>query len=198
MSDLRSRAVVFGVTSGAAVLLAVPVVALAQVPGVVVGGVNQAQDVVRAAPAPPLSLPAPAPAPKPAPAAPAPAPAASAPAPAASAPATAQTRSAPATAPQGSGGPAGTTRAHAASGKHAKADGERSGVRADAAADKDAAGTEATAAQTDTQIANDPASTPRDASPATLPFTGLQLALMLLVGAAAVAAGSVLRRTARA
>jgi len=70
-------------------------------------------------------------------------------------------------------------------------------VRAHAAAGQEASGPGASASQTDTQIADDPASAPRDASPDTLPFTGLQLALMLLAGMAALAAGSVLRRTAR-
>ena len=203
MFDLRSRAAIAGVTTGAAVLLAVPVVALGQVPGVdqVVGGVNQAaQDVVKAAPAPPVSLPAPAPAPapKPAPAAPAPAPAASAPAPAAQAPAaSAPARSAPATASQGSNGSGGTTHA---SGKRSRSSGERSGARvhAAAAADKKASGPKASDAQTDTQIADEPASMPRDASPETLPFTGLQLALLVLAGLTAVATGSVVRRAARA
>ena len=63
--------------------------------------------------------------------------------------------------------------------------------------DQDVSGPGASASQTDTQIADDPASAPREASPDTLPFTGLQLTLMLLAGAAALAAGSVLRRTAR-
>ena len=189
MFHSRSRAAVTGAATGAAVLLAVPVMALAQVPGVdqVVGGVNQAaQDVVQAAPAPPVRLPAPAPAPTPA--APAPAPAASAPAPSAPATAAAPTRSATASGSQASGG---TTSAHPAGGKSSTAGGHSGGVRAHAAAGG------ASASQTDTQIADAPASVPRDASPDTLPFTGLQLALMLLAGMAALAAGSVLRRTAR-
>ena len=196
MFHSRSRAAITGATTGAAILLAVPVVALGQVPGVdkVVGGVNQAaQDVVQAAPAPPVRLPAPATAPKPAaPAAPAPAPAASAPSapvPAAQAPA----RSATASGSQSSGG---TTGAHA-SGAHSKAGGQSGGVNAHAAGDQAASGPDASASQTDTEIADDPASAPREASPDTLPFTGLQLALLLLAGTAALAAGSVLRRTAR-
>lgn len=183
MFNLRSRAAFAGVTAGA-VLLAVPVVALGQVPGVdqVVGGVNQAaHDVVRAAP--PVRLPAPAP--QPAPAAPAPAPAASAPAPAASAPAATPTRGAAASASQGSGGSAGTASAHAASGKRAKSG---AGVQAHAATDNGASGSEANVSQTDTHIADDPASATSEASPETLPFTGLQLALVLMAGLAAVAA----------
>jgi len=38
---------------------------------------------------------------------------------------------------------------------------------------------------------------PEDPSPSNLPFTGLQLALMAMVGLAAVATGSVLRRGTR-
>ncbi len=147
----RSRAAVTVAATGAAILLAVPVVALGQVPGVdqVVGGVNQAvQDVVKAAPAPPVRLPAPAQAPKPAPVAPAPAPAASAPAPSAPAPAAqAPTRSATASASQSSGG---TTSAHASGGTRSKAGEQGGGVRAHAAADQDASGPGASASQTDT------------------------------------------------
>jgi len=201
MSDLRSRAVVLGVTSGAAVLLAVPVVASGQVPGVdqVVGGVNHAaQRVVQAAPAPPVRLPAAptAPAPRPAPAAQAPAPAAPAPAPAPSAPAT-TTRSATATASQGSGGSVGSAGGHSANRKQANGGSSAGSVSAHAAADRKARAADDAAAGTDTQIADDPASAPRDASPATLPFTGLQLALMVMLGMAALAAGAALRRGVR-
>jgi hypothetical protein len=38
---------------------------------------------------------------------------------------------------------------------------------------------------------------PKDASPATLPFTGLQLALIAMAGLAALAGGFTLRRSAR-
>jgi hypothetical protein len=38
---------------------------------------------------------------------------------------------------------------------------------------------------------------PEDASPATLPFTGLQLALIAIAGLAALAGGLTLRRTVR-
>lgn len=100
----------------------------------------------------------------------------------------------PAPASQGSGGSAGLAPAHAASGKRAKSG---TGVQAHAAADNDASGSEANASQTDTQIADDPASATSEASPETLPFTGLQLALVLMAGLAALAAGSVMRRTAR-
>jgi hypothetical protein len=194
MSDLRSRAGVFGVTSGAAVLLALPVVASGQVPGVdqVVGGVNHAaQGVVQAAPAPPVRLPAPAPAPAPRPApAPAAAPAPSAPAPSYSAPATStSTRSTMAgasVAPRGGSG---------GSGVQASASGKKRHAAAGASSDeKAAASQDSTSSPTDVQIADQTADVPEDASPATLPFTGLQLMLMGLAGLAAVAVGGVLRR----
>jgi hypothetical protein len=190
MSDLRSRTGVVGATTGA-VLLALPVCAWGQVPALdqVVGGMNQAaQGVVQRAAALPPRAPAPAqaPAPRPAPAPTAAAPAA--PAPASSAPA----RSATVTASQASGGsPATSTSGH----KSSKRSTWSSGVRAHAADKKAAAADDATA--TDTQIADDPASAPQDASLATLPFTGLQLALMLMAGLAALTAGVVLRRTVR-
>jgi outer membrane biosynthesis protein TonB len=210
MSDLHSRAAAVGMTTGAVLLLALPVVASGQVPVVdqVVGGVNQAaQGVIQAAPAPPappappVKLPAPAPAPRPAPA---PAPAASAPAPAAPAP----SASAPASAPtpsatgsqasgrtSGSGGSRGGTTARA-SGKKAH---RGSHVHALAASDKKASASQDSGTNpTDTQIADDPTSIPPDASPATLPFTGLQLALMGMLGMAAIAGGAALRRGVRA
>jgi hypothetical protein len=46
------------------------------------------------------------------------------------------------------------------------------------------------------EVAGDTVELPKDASPATLPFTGLQLALMALAGVAAATAGLTLRRTA--
>jgi hypothetical protein len=45
-------------------------------------------------------------------------------------------------------------------------------------------------------VVSDTVDLPEDASPDTLPFTGLQLALMVLVGLAVVAGGLALRRTA--
>jgi hypothetical protein len=71
-------------------------------------------------------------------------------------------------------------------------------VHALAASDKKASASQGSGGNpTDTQIADDPASAPRDASPATLPFTGLQLALMGMLGVAAIAAGGALRRGVR-
>jgi hypothetical protein len=198
MSHLRnSRPAGAGLTA-AVVLLAVPVAAFGQVPGVdqVVGGVNNAaQGVVQAAPAPPVKLPAPA---APAPAAPAPAASAPPSAPAAApapAPAPASARGATAMGSQSSGGSGGGgTTAHSSG----KSPGGGSHVHALAASDKKAsASQDSGGAATDTQIADDPASAPRDASPENLPFTGLQLALVLMAGLAALAAGTVVRRAAR-
>jgi hypothetical protein len=50
---------------------------------------------------------------------------------------------------------------------------------------------------TDVEIADEAAQAPRDASPATLPFTGLRLALMLAAGLAVLATGAALRWTVR-
>ena len=50
---------------------------------------------------------------------------------------------------------------------------------------------------TDVEIADGTADAPGDASPATLPFTGLQLALMGMLGLMAVAGGALLRRGVR-
>jgi hypothetical protein len=202
MSDLYSRAAAVGMTTGAVLLIALPVVASGQVPVVdqVVGGVNQAaQGVIQAAPsppAPPVKLPAPAPAPRPAPAASAPAPAA--PAPSASAPASAPAPSA--TGSQASGRTSGSGGSRG--GSTARASGKKahpgSHVHALAASDKKAsASQDSGTSPTDTQIADDPTSIPPDASPAKLPFTGLQLALMGMLGMAAIAAGAALRRGVR-
>jgi hypothetical protein len=45
-------------------------------------------------------------------------------------------------------------------------------------------------------VVSDTGELPEDASPDTLPFTGLQLALMALVGLAVAGGGLALRRTA--
>ena len=66
MFDLRSRAGIVGVATGAA-LLALPVVAAGQVPVVdqVVGGVTRTAQILAPAPVPPVTLPAPAATPAP-------------------------------------------------------------------------------------------------------------------------------------
>jgi hypothetical protein len=208
MLNVRSRAGVIGVTAGATVLLALPVVSLGQVPSVdqVAGQVHDAASgVVEAAPAPSLPAPAQAPATRPAPRAPA----QSRSAPAGSAPA--QSHSAP---PQRSsagsssshGGGSGASSAHARAAEKAPAGGE--GDRRAEASDKKkrnpapdfgdpATETPPTIPATDVDIADGTADAPRDASPGTLPFTGLQLALMGMLGLAAIAGGALLRRGAR-
>jgi hypothetical protein len=91
-----------------------------------------------------------------------------------------------------------------AAAKAPAADGERDRVaetsddkkkKKQAAPDSGAKATETPA--TDVQIADGVADAPRDASPSTLPFTGLQLALMAMLGLGAVAGGALLRRGAR-
>jgi hypothetical protein len=204
MLNVRSRAGVIGVTAGATVLLVLPVVSLGQVPSVdqVAGQVHDAaKGVVEAAPAPSLPAPAQAPATRPAPRAPA----QSRSAPAGSAPA--QSHSAP---PQRSsaGGGSGASSAHAGAAEKAAADGGERQHRPEASGDKkkNAApdlgdvGKETPATgipATDVQIADGTADAPRDASPGTLPFTGLQLALMAMLGLAAIAGGALLRRGVR-
>jgi hypothetical protein len=192
MSDLRSRAAVFGLTTGAAVLLAVPVAASGQVPGVdrVVGGVNKAaQGVVQGVP--PVKLPVlpiqlPAPPPAPAPAAPAaPAPATSSPAPPAATP-SAPTPSRPIA--QSAGSPSSPAARSSVSGVRAAASSSHQKAKA---------AQESGSGATDVEIADEAAEAPRDASPATLPFTGLQLALMLTAGLAVLATGAALRWTVR-
>jgi hypothetical protein len=199
MFDVRSRAAVVGTTAGAAVLLALPVVSWAQVPGVdqVVGKVgNTVQGVTGAVPAAPAR---PAPAPAPAPAAAKPAPASSAPAPAAApaAPAaqrsTATSSAVPATGGASTGSSSGSSGRPAAS---ASASSKR-GAAAHAVGGGKASASAYDGAATDTQIADDPASAPRDASPASLPFTGLALILVAIAGMAALATGGMLRRFAR-
>jgi hypothetical protein len=46
-------------------------------------------------------------------------------------------------------------------------------------------------------VASQAADVPEDAGPETLPFTGLQLALIVMAGLAALAGGMVLHRSAR-
>jgi hypothetical protein len=201
MLNVRSRTGVVAVTAGAAVFLALPVVAAGQVPGVdqVVGGIQQTAESVAPAvpvPAPPVSAPAPQPAPKPQSAAPAAAPAPAAPA--------APRESAPAVSSQGSGAGSASARS---SGSAGGADDHGSG-KARGGAKASSASKEARASQqadegddggapTDVEIASQAVETPEDASPSTLPFTGFQLALVGLLGAMAVAGGLALRRTAR-
>ncbi|MEA2409116.1 MAG: hypothetical protein QOE69_3235, partial [Thermoleophilaceae bacterium] len=81
------------------------------------------------------------------------------------------------------------------SGSSASAASKR-GTRAHAAADAGARASQADG-PTDVQIADQTVDLPADASPSTLPFTGLQLALMALLGLAALAAGTALRRGVR-
>ena len=218
MLDVRSRAGVIAVTTSAAVLVGLPVVAFGQVPGVpqVVGGVTETANSLVQAPVAPPSLPAPAPAPVPVPAAPAPAPApqvqapappsaapkpaAQAPAaqaPAASNPGSAQARSAgTATGSSGGSAKASARRSATAADRSAKSDGRR-GDRAKAMASGDAgqAPAERSAAGSEPAFASQGVDElPDDASPANLPFTGLQLALMAIIGVAALVGGVALRR----
>jgi hypothetical protein len=218
MLDVRSRTGIVAVTTGAALLLALPVVAVGQVPDVggVVGGVKE--KVESAAPAPPVSVPAP-PVKLPAPAAPpAPAPKAQG-----SPPAQGPSAQAPAAPPQ-------APPAHARSKKPANAGGgERPGPVPSPSQNEPAAGqgggsddgrskagggdgaagdgggghgkttnvSQDGGAPTDVEIADQTAEAPVDASPSTLPFTGLQLALMVALGLAALGTGLALRRGAR-
>jgi hypothetical protein len=200
MLNVRSRIGVVAVTSGAAVLLALPVVAAGQVPGVdqVVGGVTEAAGTV--APAPPAPLPAPAPPPTPAPQTASPAPAA---------PGTPAPTSPGAAAPTRSQGSAGSTRtpAHSSASASAVSGGERARARsaqqsgtenegdvppADKGSDERARASQDTGGggADGTGAGDDPSS-------GTLPFTGLQLALILMVGLAALAGGAALRRGVR-
>ena len=218
MFDVRSRAGVIAVTTSAAVLVGLPVVAFGQVPGVpqVVGGVTETANRLVQAPVAPPSLPAPAPAPVPVPAAPAPAPApqvqapappsaapkpaAQAPAaqaPAASNPGSAQARSAgTATGSSGGSAKASPRRSATAADRSGKGDGRR-GERAKAMASGDAgqAPAERSAGGSEPAFASQGVDElPDDASPANLPFTGLQLALMAIIGVAALLGGVALRR----
>ena len=154
--------------------------------------------------------PAPVPAPAPAPAAPAPAPApalqlpsapSAAPKPAAQAPAArhrrqatrlAQVRGAGAASKRSSGGGKAAARRTAnAADRSAKRGGHRGGAKAKASGDAGSPPAEdAGQRRADVAIASQEADAlPDDASPAKLPFTGLQLALMAIAGLAALVGG---------
>jgi hypothetical protein len=220
MLDVRSRAGVIAVTTSAAVLVGLPVVAFGQVPVVepVVNGVTNTANTIVQAPVAPPSLPAaPAPAPAPAPAAPAPAPQVqlpapppAAPTPAAQAPApqapaatgsgSAQARGAgTATRQSSGGGKAAARRSAKAADRSAKRGGSR-GDRAKAKASGDAGSPpaeEKARGGSEVAIASQEADAlPEDANPTTLPFSGLQLALMAIAGLAALLGGMALRRGA--
>ena len=189
------------VTTGTAILLALPVVAAGQVPVVeqVVGGVTEtAQSIVPAAPAlpaPPAQVQAPAPkAPAPAPAPAAPAPAASAPA---ASPPAAPRQSAPA-APQSASSLRQGLRAQRVQ-TAASASKDRGGVSAQSASDTPAQASQDNSSDESagSAEASQAVGLPEDANPDTLPFTGLQLALIAMAGLAALAAGAALRRGTR-
>jgi hypothetical protein len=231
MLNVRSRTGVAGVASGAAVLLALPVVAAGQVPGVdqVVGGVTGAVGTVSQLPAPPpapVSLPAPAPAPAPVaqPAPPVSAPAPALPAPAASAPAASPRGTGTATPSNGSGSSATTPAASSGGGPGADDAGTRGGARPHASQDAGApedegdippasdtpsdqpGGADDTGGGANGSAggetgdpgdnAGDTGSAGDDAGPAELPFTGLELALLAMIGLATAASGTVMRRAA--
>jgi hypothetical protein len=205
MLNVRSRAGVIAVTTSAAVLVGLPVVAFGQVPGVpqVVGGVTETANSLVQTPVVPAPAPAPAPVPAPAPAAPAPAPAPQVQAPATQAPAASNTGSAQArsagTATKRSGGSARASarRSAKAADRSAKREGRR-GDRAKAKASGDAGSTpaeEQSANRSELALASQEADAlPDDASPAKLPFSGLQLALMAITGLVALVGGMALRR----
>jgi hypothetical protein len=219
MLDVRSRTGMIAVTTGAALLLALPVVAAGQVPGVgdVVGGVKGkvegAAPPLPAPAAPHVNLPAPAaphaPAPKAHGSPPAQGPAAQAPAASPQAP-PAHARSkkpanpgggggerpGPAPSPSqnepaaGEGGGAGDGGSKAGSGDGGAGDGGGDGGKTVNTSQDDGA-------PTDVEIADQVVEAPVDANPSTLPFTGFQLALLLALGLAAVGTGFALRRGAR-
>jgi hypothetical protein len=200
MFNVRSRAGVVAVTAGATLLVALPVVSLGAVPAVdhLTGNANEtARDVVTSAPKPSLPAHAQAPAVRP----------------------TQAPRSAPAdghsgasrhsSQSRGRGHSRARARGHAGGSPQGEAAGQDD--QAPQASDKKrkaASGDDTNAAPesgdetvsglaTDVEIADGSAAAPRDASPATLPFTGLQLALMGMFGLMAVAGGALLRRGVR-
>ena len=227
MFNVRSRAGVVAVTAGATLLVALPVVSLGAVPAVdhLSGNANEtARDVVTSAPKPSLPAHAQAPAVRPAPLAQTPANSDSAPTRPTQAPRSAPADS-HSRAPQHSSQSRGRGHSRALARGHAggSPQGEAAGQdeQAPQASDKDdqapqasdkkrkaASGDDTNAAPesgdetvsglaTDVEIADGSAAAPRDASPATLPFTGLQLALMGVFGLMAVAGGALLRRGVR-
>ena len=214
MFDLRSRAGIVGVATGAA-LLALPVVAAGQVPVVdqVVGGVTRTAQILAPAPVPPVTLPAPPATPAP----PAQVPALGAPAspglaapPAGSQAAAAAPRQGASTrAPSLSGGGraarspgARASRAKAETRQHhgtvtagAASDESASAAQAESAAAPSAGASGADdAAATDVEIAA--ADSGDQGGAAALPFTGLQLVLIGMAGLATLAGGALLRRAA--
>ena len=211
MLNVRSRIGVVAVTSGAAFLLALPVVAAGQVPAVeqVVGDVTQAAGTVAPAPLAPLQQPAAAPSPAPQSAAPAPAPPRSpAPAPAAAPRATA--------APAASHESSGATRTPARPSASASAAGDKERPRAHPAqqsGDPENEGDLPPENEGDLPpVEREPAEASQaddsggsgggngsagDGGDARLPFTGLQLALVSMMGLAALAGGATLRRGVR-
>jgi hypothetical protein len=220
MLDVRSRTGIVAVTTGAALLLALPVVAAGQVPDVggVVGGVKER--VEGAAPGPPVSVPAPpvelpaqasppAPAPKGQGSPPARGPAAQAPAASPQAP-PAHARSKKPANPGGGRGEQPGPAPSPSQNEPAAGQGGGSGDGGSKAGGGDGGGDgsggdgktvntsqDDGSVPTDVEIADQAVEAPVDASPSTLPFTGFQLALMAALGLAAVGTGLALRRGAR-
>ena len=198
MFDLRSRAGIVGLATGAG-LLALPVVAVGQVPVVdqVVGGVTHTAQSLAPAPVPPVpALPAPA------------SPGPGAPPAGAPAPATAPRQAASTHAPSLPGGGR-VARSQGGRASRAKAEpGQHRSVTAGAASDERASAAQSDslgeenanasgaddAATTDVEIAA--AGAGDESGPAALPFTGLQLVLIGMAGLATLAGGTLLRRAA--
>ena len=227
MHVLRSRVGAIVITGGVMAVLGLPVVAFGQVPGVgdAVGGVTEQLPAVPPLPVAP-SLPtlpsapsvpapvAPAPAPAPAPSTPSvPVPQPSVPAPvtealagqghgqaaAPSAPAAGQSSPAAgragvqSTAADGQAGRAGAKSTSAARASKAKRR-ARAEAKANSSGERASASTESSAAAALASAAPD---LPANANPETVPFTGLQLSLLVILGLIAVAVGLTLRRGVR-